>query len=338
MKSPVMKSTAPAPLRIAMLAMMVLFQQCGEVPVSSALKSERIEVGPGPEDMVLDTLRGAPRILISCSSRRDFQEPYGEIIAYDPGSGAQQEMIRAGEPADLKFRPHGIYLEKDRLYVISHEQEPDDHPVLIYRILSDSLLLEEVIRTPLLHSPNALTTGPQGEIYVVNDSGKRGSILEKALKLKRATVIRLEKDPGGSWIANQVAGGLGYPAGINRIGDQLYVGDAVLHRIHVYTISGTSLKPQPEIKDVRGNDNIRIYRGRLLTPGHVKPFKFIGHANDPEKRSPVEVFLINPQNGQISSLFYSDGSAISGGSTAIIHDQSLYICQVFDSYLLKVSL
>jgi hypothetical protein len=247
-------------------------------------------------------------------------------------------MVRTGEPADLLFRPHGIYLEKDNLYVISHEQEPDDHPVLIYRIMHDTLLLEEVIRTPMLHSPNALATGPDGEVYVVNDSGKRGSILEKALKLKRASVIRLDKSPGRSWNATRVADGLGYPAGINRIGNQLYVGDAVLHRIHVYTITGTTLAPRTTIKDIRGNDNIRIYQGQLLTPGHVKPFKFIGHANNPEKKSPVEVFLINPQNGEVSTLFYSDGSVISAGSTAILRDRTLYICQVFEPFLLKVAL
>ena len=322
----------------AMLAMMILFQQCGKVPVSSELKSEKIEVGPGPEDMVLDTLHGEPRILISCTSRRDFQDPYGEIIAYYTGTGEQRKMVRTGEPPDLLFRPHGIYQEKDRLYVISHEQEPDDHPVLIYRILHDTLVLEEVIRTPMLHSPNALTTGPDGEIYVVNDSGKRGSILEKALKLKRASVIRLDKSPDKTWNATRVADRLGYPAGINRIGNQLYVGDAVLHRIHVYTISGTTLVPGTEIKDIRGNDNIRIHQGQLLTPGHVKPFKFIGHASNPEKKSPVEVFLINPQDGTKSTLFYSDGSAISAGSTAIIQDHALYICQVFESFLLKVAL
>jgi hypothetical protein len=195
-----------------------------------------------------------------------------------------------------------------------------------------------VIRNPLIHSPNALATGPDGEMYVVNDSGKRGSMLEKALRLKRASVIRLDKQPGGSWNAVQVAGGLGYPAGINLIGNQLYVGDAVLHRIHVFAISGAQLTPLKAIKNIRGNDNIRIYRNQLLTPGHVKPFKFIGHANNPDKKSPVEVFLINPENGQTSTLFYSDGSAISAGSTAIIHDHSLFICQVFEPYLLKVSL
>jgi hypothetical protein len=338
MNSPISRSIFSLPLRAAAAALILLFPQCGKVPVSNESNIEKITVGPGPEDMVLDSLHGESRLLISCCSRRENEEPYGEIVACENGSGKQTILVRAGEPPDLLFRPHGIYLEADKLYVISHEKEPDDHPVLIYTVRRDSLLLEEVIRSPLLHSPNALATGPDGAIFVVNDSGKRGSILEKALKLKRAGVVRLEKDPEGTWSATRVAGKLGYPAGINRIGNQLYVGDAVLHRIHVYTISGNQLIPGAEIQHVRGNDNIRIYRNQLLTPGHVKPFKFIGHARDPRKQSPVEVFLIDPQDGQITSLFYSDGSVISAGSTAIILDHSLFICQVFEPFLLKVSL
>ncbi len=306
--------------------------------VSGQTIVDRIPVKPGPEDMVLDTLHGDPALIISCSGRREADKPYGEMLHYNLISGKQMVMKRLHEPSEILFRPHGIYMDGDLLYVISHEKEPDYHPVLIYRIDGNHLNFVELIQTSHQHSPNALVSGPDGEIYLVNDSGKRGSIMEKALKLKRASVVKLKKDSDGSWKAEMVADKLGYPAGINRIGDQLYVGDAVLHKIHVYQISPDGLSPVGEISKLKGNDNIRIYKGQLVTPGHVKAMKFIKHAKNPNKKSPVDVYLVDPATGEHSIVYSTDGSTISGGSTAIIYGNHLYICQVFDPFILKVEL
>ena len=309
---------------------------CHRIPVTSGMPVRRIQVGPGPEDMVLDTLQGESRLIISCTARRETEEPFGEMVACLLPSGEVRELVRLNEPAGLLFRPHGIYLDRDLLYVISHEREPDDHPVLIYRLKGDTLLFTEAVRTPLQHSPNALVTGPGGEIFLVNDAGKRGSIMEKMLKLKRASVVRIARNGEGEWDAATVASGLGYPAGINRLGETLFVGDAILHRIHIYTISGRELLPAGEIRGLRGNDNIRIHEGRLLVPGHIRPFRFIAHAGHPDRKSPVAVFEADPRSGESRVLYADDGSAISAGSTALIYRDKLYISQVFGSYLLEV--
>jgi len=325
-------------LYLAVVLIVPGIHSCNRIPENRTCTSERIEVGPGPEDMVLDTLHGAPRLLISCSARRKVHIPYGEIEALDLETGNHYRLIRHGEPEDLKFRPHGIYMDGALLYVISHEKEPDYHPILSYRVHRDSLEFKELVNTLMLHSPNALVTGPRGEIYVVNDSGKRGSLVEKALKLRRASVVKLEKGSDGEWESAFMALDLGYPAGINRIGTRLYVGDAILHRVHIFSISNRGLSPVSGIRGLRGNDNIRIHDGKILTPGHIKPFRFIKHAKDPERLSPVEVFLADPATGESISLFATDGSLISAGSTALIVDGSLYICQVFDPFILKVKL
>jgi hypothetical protein len=306
--------------------------------VSGQTIVDRIPLKPGPEDMVLDTLHGDPALIISCSGRRETDKPYGEMLHYNLISGKQMVMKRLHEPSEILFRPHGIYMDGDLLYVISHEKEPDYHPVLVYRVDGNQLDFVELISTSHQHSPNALVTGPGREIYLVNDSGKRGSMMEKALKLKRASVEKLTKGSDGTWKAEMVADKLGYPAGINRIGDHLYVGDAVLHKIHVYQISKDGLSPVGEISKLKGNDNIRIYKGQLLTPGHVKAMKFIKHAKKPEKKSPVDVYQVDPATGEHSVIYSTDGSTISGGSTAIIYDNHLYICQVFDPFILKVEL
>ena len=315
------------------------FQCCAGHLAIPEVPAEKIEVKPGPEDMVIDTLQGYPRLLISCSARREDHKPYGEIISYGLKSGVQLALVRYNEPDNLLFKPHGIYLDRDLLYVISHEKEPGYHPILIYRVHGDSLEFKDLINTSDQHSPNALVTGPSGEIFFVNDSGKRGSMAELIFKLKRASVVRLSKNQDGKWVSEIVAEKLSYPAGINRIGNRLYAGDAIQNQIHVYEIDGEGgVKPVTEFENLKGNDNIRVYKGQLLTPGHVKPFRFIKHFKNPDKLSPVEVFQVDPETGTFVSLFYTDGSLISAGSTAVIYGDYLYICQVFDPFILKIEL
>ncbi len=305
--------------------------------MESGNAAEKITTGPGPEDMVLDTLHGAPRLLVSCTGRREEHRPYGEIEAISLDGSLRRVLPRSDEPEEIVFRPHGICMDGDRLYVISHEKEPGLHPVLIYRVTESQLHFEGRVNHPLLISPNALVTGPDGTIYVVNDSGKRGSMAEKILRLKRAGVIRLEQVSDSTWTGKEVASGLSYPAGINRIGNRLFVGDAIQHKIHTYTITGDTLIAGPAIGGVKGNDNLRVCEGHLLTTGHIRQIRFIRHVNNPEKPSPVVVYRVDPDTGAVCTIFGTDGSAISAGSTAILYRGYLYISQIFEPYLLKVS-
>lgn len=323
---------------ILLAGIMMISFSCKQGSTFAGDLPEKIQVGPGPEDMVLDTLNGPPRLLISCSARREEHKPYGELVSFDLRSNLKTELIRYNEPEDLRFKPHGIYLDGDRLYVISHEREPDYHPILLYKVRGDSLEFLELIHSPNQHSPNALVTGPEGEIYVVNDSGKRGSMAEKIFKLRRASVVRLSKNQDGQWDSKIVAEKLSYPAGINRIGNRLFAGDAIQNKFHVYEILADELLAVSEFKGLKGNDNIRIYNEKLLTVCHVKPSRFIKHAKNSEKLSPVEVFLVDPGTGQAASLFYTDGSLISGGSAAVVFENHLYICQIFEPFILKVEL
>ena len=119
---------------------------CNMIPGIDPAVSKRTEVGPGPEDMVLDTIHD-PRLLISCTARRDSLMPYGEIEALELGTGSRISLVRHGEPSGLRFRPHGIYLDGTLLYVISHETEPDYHPILIYRV-NDTARRWSKVRSP----------------------------------------------------------------------------------------------------------------------------------------------------------------------------------------------
>lgn len=304
--------------------------------------TKRITVGAGPEDMVIDHQGTFSRLLISCSARREGELSFGEIVSYTPATGEVDTLVRIGMPDSLYFQPHGIFLDKDsqpkKLYVISHEHDKGFHPVYIWAVHGDTLVFEELVSSELLHSPNALTLGKNGELFIVNDAGKRGSMMEKILKLKRANIVQLTRDSNGEWQGSIVADKLGYPAGINRIDDKLYVGDAVYHRLHVYGISSRQLIPMEPIKGLRGNDNIRVIDKKLYLTGHVNPFRFIRHVKSSEKISPVEVWEVDPATREITSLFYTDGSLISAGSTAVVLEGKLYINQIFDPFILCVPL
>ncbi len=300
----------------------------------------RITVGSGPEDMVIDRSTSEARLLISCANRREGEAYFGEIVAYYPQSKRVDTLVRSGVPDSLHFNPHGIFLDStvspQLLYVISHEHDINFHPVYVYEVGVDTLKFKEIISSELVYSPNALTLGPNGEIIIVNDSGKRGSILEKAMKLNRANIVWIEKVEDGSWEARVVAEGLGYPAGINRIGNTVYAGDAVNNKLHVFTIENDELVPQDAIEGLTGNDNIRIVDGMIYVAGHVKPLKFISHVKSSLNPSPVEIWKVNPETKEITTIYYTEGDAISAGSTAVMLNEKLYICQVFEPFILEV--
>lgn len=323
------------------VALLLLLTSCS-VQELSTLPAHRITVGAGPEDMVMDRSQGATRFLISCTARRETQQPFGEIVTYTPSTGRVDTLARKGMPDSLWFQPHGIFLDSNAsppvLYAISHEHDEGFHPVYVFEVRDRTLVFRELITSPLLHSPNALTTGPAGELFVVNDAGKRNSMMEKIFRLNRANIVRLEKNAPGNWEATVAAGGLGMPAGINRIGTTLYAGDAVNNVLHVYGINGDELVARAPVEGLRGNDNIRVIDQKLYITGHLKPLRFVAHTQSPEKYSPVEVWEYDPAKEQLTSLYYTDGSTISAGSTALVLGGTLYISQVFEPFILAVDL
>ena len=79
---------------------------CATLPKSFQTKDEIIAVGPGPEDMVIDTISEQPRILLSTNSRRKGEKDYGEIEAYYPETNKHKILKRVNEPAGLSFNHH----------------------------------------------------------------------------------------------------------------------------------------------------------------------------------------------------------------------------------------
>ena len=141
------------------LILLLGISSCATLPKQFQTADEVITVGPGPEDMVVDTVSEQPRLLISCSSRRDSAAYYGEINIYYPSSGQVKVFKRYNEPAGIYFHPHGIDLVQVRdtlvLLVVNHDSRIHENAILRYRVYKDSLVYINKIVDPLIVSPNA---------------------------------------------------------------------------------------------------------------------------------------------------------------------------------------
>lgn len=317
-----------------------LFLSCAKRPVSDVAYSSfnRIPVGPGPEDMVLDTFSSDPRLLVSCTERRLKNVPFGEIYAVNLATDSSRILPRINNPGDLVFQPHGIDLVKNQygevlLYCISHNEEKKEHSIVIYKVFDDRLEFMRKIDHPLLVSPNDLAASASDEIYVTNDAGKRGSFIEALFKLKRGTVV-MYNPSDSSW--KIVAQKLLYANGVSIAKD---------HRVIVSTVRQNALYSFPEsgggdkkiIARLFGLDNISwVNENEILVTAHPDLYKFLKHYKNRKKKSPSVVYRVNVSTGAVKTIFSDDGSQISASSTAIWYEGRLFISQVFEPYLLEL--
>lgn len=322
------------------MILLLAINSCVKLPVAEVNYSEckKIQVGSGPEDMVLDTLSSKnPRILVSCSERRIKNSGFGEIFSLDISTGNSQILPRKNNPDSLVFRPHGIDLVKNikgkiLLYCISHNEKMNEHSIIIYKVFPDRLEFQQKLDNPLLVSPNDVAAAPSGEIFVTNDSGKRGSMKEALFKLKRGTVVMFNPE-NYEW--KIFAKKLLYANGIAITGK---------NEIVVSTVRQNALflfhKENPEkrkiIAPLFGLDNISFANeNEILVTSHPSLYKFLKHYKDSGKKSPTIVYKVNLYTGEIKTVYSNDGSQISAASTAIWYNGKLYISQVFEPFILE---
>ncbi len=100
-------------LAVAANVLFLLFLgSCGSQPLGEDWPTHKIAVGAGPEDLLLDTFSGPPRLLVSCDARRKNEPPAAGIWALDLTTKTAKELPRIGEPEYLIFHPHGIDLRE----------------------------------------------------------------------------------------------------------------------------------------------------------------------------------------------------------------------------------
>lgn len=327
-----------------LIIVFVLSACSSSLPIAQQRKSVRINVGAGPEDMVLDTLSMASaRLLVSCTERRKNAAPYGEICEVDLRTDSYKIMRRLNEPQGTVFYPHGIDLVKSLkgeilLYCVSHNNEKKENSIIIYKVLSDHLEFKEKLDSPFLVSPNDITADCTGEIFVTNDAHKHGSSFEQLFKLKTSNVICYQPE-NQKWtiIANKFS----YANGIalnhcpsenlllsTTRGNKLYLLEKKENKKEGYS--------PKTIAKLKGIDNITfLNKNEILVPSHQKMMAVIRHYKSSKNYSPTVVYCVNINTGEFKAVYANDGSEISAGSTALFYNGKLYMSQIFDPFILK---
>lgn len=319
-----------------------LVGSCAKLPTNSNYPSTNITVGYGPEDMVLDTLtaNALPRMLVSCSARRPHEKPHGEIWAIDLQNDKTSILPRKNEPAGMGFNPHGIDIVKRTdgktyLYVVNHQDSIEKQSILTYVVTKDALLYENSYENPLLSSPNDVCFAPSGGFYWSNDlSSRKASLFEPLFRIKGGYIGHSDQKDIWKKSKNKFA----YTNGLAVINNDLYISTVIQSKIFRFPNQDLTQKPET-IGKVPGGDNITLLPdGNFLVTAHLRQIKFLKHRKDSQQKSPSVVYRVNPSNKEIRVVYADDGHKISAASTAIWYNGHLYICQVFDNFILKTEI
>jgi len=319
----------------------LLTASCAKLPAYTDYPTQKIVTGAGPEDMALDTFtnRQHPRMLVSCSARRKTETPANEIWAVDLKTDRAAVIKRVGEPQGTRFKPHGIDIVrrpdgKTYLYVINHQDNGNETPqhIMQYEVLPDELRYVTHYAGPALTSPNDVCFAPQGGFYWSNDaSNRKRAFVEPVFRIKGG-YVGYAGDTGNGRSHTRFA----YTNGVGVLNGDLYVSTVI--QGWLFRINGSDLAAKPEkIAKIPGGDNLTFLPdGRILVTAHLRQIKFLRHLKNPEVKSPSVVYLVDPKTKTSQVLYANDGSTVSTASTAIYYDGHLYICQVFDGFIVKV--
>lgn len=318
---------------------LLLLVGCSAVPPMTQQATQRIPTGPGPEDFVLDTLSGGPRLLVSSMERRTATDTSrGDIWYFDLETRQSGIFPRIEEPKDLMFQPHGICLQrvdgKLKLWVISHDPDPLKNYVHLYQVTPDALVYLRTYTDPLFRSPNDLYALEDGSFFVSNDAFNRDSKGELLFGKKKSQIIYVTPEGKAEVVVDKV----GMGNGVYQEGEAFFLTATRANRVYRFPV-GDSLPwtANREIK-LTGGDNITPSEKGLLTTGHVKPIAFLRHLKKSSRPSPTVVYQLDFEQEKAIPIFSDKGRRISAGSTALIWKNKLYIAQVFDPFLLEVEL
>jgi len=329
---------------IIFIFLVILSTSCASIPKNTHSVSERITTGPGPEDLLLDTISCQhPRLLVSCTDRRlEDTAPNGNIYAIDleKDSFTSYPLIRTNEPDSLIFHPHGFDLVRQKgkvyLFVVSHDDKKNKHYVYKYKVSESSLQFVAAYQNLLMNSPNTVVALKNGGFYTSIDQGKRGNQLALLFRAKTGSIVFCDEEGGWAKVADKLA----YPNGLYITNKEryLYASTTRQHQLFKYSIKiDGNLINREKVTKLVGGDNIRLGQNKeLLIPAHPRVFKFVGHLKDSTNISPSVVYTVNPANGATEVVYANDGKQISAASTAVSYKDYIYIAQVYQPYVLRI--
>lgn len=326
-------------LRLLVLTLPLAMQPAWSVaaePISAA-SCQRITTGPGPDDMVIQ--HGAPlRLLISSHDRRNFSRS-GDIYAYTPTNNQMIVMNRTGEPEGFRLRPHGMDLVNRNgrwwLYVISHDRElvSDQHTLMIYEVLGDTLRFQQQLTTPLLSAPNDVAVADNGDIYVTNERQDGASIVEWLFLQRKANVVVYRQGTG--W--QLAAGELAIANGIYINGRTVWVSQTVGEGLMRYTRKPDGTLGQGlQVTSLSLIDGLSPgAHGRLLATSYPSLIGLGLHWQRQRSKARTVVYEVDPKTQTTRVVFQDNGQGINAVSSSQLVDDRLYLGQLFDPYILS---
>lgn len=325
---------------IIWISLLILCSCKKEAETIPTISNEKIFIGRGPEDIVLDTENGNVRILASCNERNEKYPAFSEIVALNLETNERTLLTRKSEPESLKFNPHGFYLQtvegKKNLYVVNHyKDESKVNSILVYELNGNELKFKKEYRSELMISPNEVCALSNGSFYFSNDKGGENLIYEQLFNKYGGSVVYCDAAGNCKYVAEKLA----FPNGLEYKNNQLFLATTRNNALYKFDITNDgSLTNKTKISTINGIDNIRWNDDQLTVAVHPDEIAFVIHSQDEKKHSPSWTYSIDIEN-QTSKLLYKNGGfEISGGSTSIEVNGYLYISQVFGDYLLKVKM
>lgn len=302
----------------------------------------------GAEDIVHDD--EGERVFLSSSDWRAMKagRPAAGGIYVWPLDGSRPPQ-KVETDLDGPFHPHGLDLLRAddgvlRLFVVNH---PDitKSTVEVFAVDQGPRLrhLRTVKGAEVFSLNDVAAVGPE-QFYATKDAGTRFDspwrTIETFLRMPWAGVVYYD----GQRLTT-VIDGLVYANGIalSADGNMIYVAETTGRAIHVYRRDPDSGRLAWRATQAlsSGFDNISLdRRGRLWIAAHPKLLAFLEHAEDPEARSPSQVFVLRPPQDAArreppEEIWLDDGSTLSGSSVALpISQQRFLVGSVFEPHFL----
>ncbi|MAN63300.1 MAG: hypothetical protein CMI60_15285 [Parvibaculum sp.] len=299
----------------------------------------------GPEDHTIDPetgivyLSGYDRV----SAMGGNPKP-GAIWTYDL-TDPTPVPINATPDADAGFQPHGIslYIGEDgsrRLFVINHGN--GEQAVDIFDVSEGGLQKVTTVTGELLRTPNDLVAVSPEAFYFSNDHRFLADDFmrpfEDFLGLPMTDAVFYDGEN-----FRTVAPGITGANGINvsADGNTLYLSAARGSALHIYNRDAPSgdLTHQKTIDLPGMPDNIELLPdGQLLVALHPKALELLAHFSDAAQKAPSQIVKVDPESGDVETIFLSLGEDLSAASTGAIFKDRLIIGAIIESKFLDCDL
>lgn len=290
----------------------------------------------------------------------DPQTKIAYLAGYDRRAGAGAKVVRGAiwtydlnapgaTPVDATvsllpsgFSPHGISFWRGAdgravLFVINHAG--GNHTIEIFDVAGATLTHRRTVTGPELVSPNDVVGVGADAFYVTNDHANTEGwrrTAEDYLRL-RETKVYFHDGQAFTQVLDRIGGANGIA--VSNDGRSIYMSAASERTVYVYDrdLQTNTLTQRASIPVPGFADNIEVLaNGDLLLGLHTKILQLLAHFGDASKPSASHIMRLK-RDGETfipETIYYNDGTEISGVSVGAGVDKRLLIGAIFDPKIL----